>query len=118
MTTDTFSFYVGADVSCRADIATDGLVHIDGKFNGTITGDCNCVVGKSGVVASDMQVRKIVVAGRVEGSVTATERIVLLDGAAIHAELTAPSCDIEFGASVNGNVTIETQAQKQDAAHD
>ena len=100
------SFYVGFNVKCEAHIETDGVVHIEGEFTGSIEGNSNCILGKQSSVSADIAARTVVAAGIFEGNIYASDKISVLNGAHITGSMRAPSCNVECGGRIYGDLVI------------
>ncbi len=91
-----------------------GSLKIDGKFEGEIKTDEELVVGESGKVKTDIDAKRVVVAGTVIGDIRAREEIKLLETGRVLGDIFTPSITIADGVVLNGNITI-TGGNKKDA---
>jgi len=101
--------------------------HIDGtlvgeadvQIHGELTGKVDCsgkvFVAESGKVKALLHARTVVVAGNVEGDVTADEKIELRPSAHLVGNITAPRILIEEGASFEGQVNMHSPDRKKTA---
>ena len=95
----TFSV-IGADVVIKGDIAATADLHVDG----TIEGDIKCaslVQGESSNIHGGVVAESARLAGRVTGSITARE-LVILKSAVIEGDVHYDALTIEQGAQVDG----------------
>ena len=95
----TFSV-IGADVVIKGDIAASADLHVDG----TIEGDIKCaslVQGESSAIHGGVVAESARLAGRVTGSITARE-LVILKSAVIEGDVHYDALTIEQGAQVDG----------------
>ena len=83
-----------------------GDVVITGEVKGTVNCMAHVEVADGGRVGADINARTIVVAGTVEGDVTAEERIELLPTANLRGSMTAPRILIADGATFHGKVEM------------
>ena len=67
----------------RGDLNTQGTIRIDGRVEGQAHRADTIIVGANGVVIGDVEAREIVVAGSIDGNVTADERIELQSAASV-----------------------------------
>ena len=101
---------VGSTVVIKGELTASEEVVIAGRVEGLITVAGHRVVVEAGAhVAGDITAHGIVVAGSVEGSLTAEERIHLQAGADLQGDVSAPRVVVADGAVVNGR--IETVVQ-------
>lgn len=81
-------------------------VMIDGQLAGEIKTSGTVKIGSSGKVKASVRARTILVAGGVEGDLTADERIELEASARVAGNLLAPRILIKDGASLQGSVEM------------
>jgi len=86
------------------DIRSDGIVKIEGRLDGGISGTQQLLVATGGVVVGDIAAGEVVVGGRVEGDIVATARIELQAGGEVRGNLTAPKVVVQEGGVVNGRL--------------
>jgi cytoskeletal protein CcmA (bactofilin family) len=95
----TFSV-IGADVAIKGDIHASADLHVDGKVEGDII--CTSLVqGESSEVHGAVQAESARLAGRVTGSITVRE-LVILKSARIEGDVNYDALTIEQGAEVEG----------------
>jgi cytoskeletal protein CcmA (bactofilin family) len=79
-----------------------GPARIEGRVRGEVLAGGPLWIGETGVVEADLEGDVIVVAGRVEGDVTATSRIEVRSTATVLGGLWAPRLVLAEGSTVNG----------------
>ena len=95
----TFSV-IGADVTIKGDIHASADLHVDGKIEGDIS--CTSLVqGEASEIHGAVQAESARLAGRVNGSITARE-LVILKSARIEGDVNYDALTIEQGAEVEG----------------
>ncbi|TRD11392.1 polymer-forming cytoskeletal protein [Erythrobacter insulae] len=95
----TFSV-IGSDINIKGDISASADLHVDGS----IEGDIKCaslVQGESSQVTGGVTADTARLAGRVTGSITAKE-LVILKTAKIEGDVHYDALTIEQGAQVDG----------------
>ncbi len=80
-----------------------GPARIDGRVRGEILAASDLWVGPTGRVEADLEVRSIVIEGRVEGDVSASERIELRCAGQIRGSLRSPRLVVADGCRVDGS---------------
>jgi cytoskeletal protein CcmA (bactofilin family) len=80
-----------------------GAARIDGTVRGEVLAASDLWVGPNGAIEADLEVRAVVIEGRVEGDVMAGERIELRSSARIRGNVSAPSLAIAEGCVVDGS---------------
>ncbi len=92
----------------------NGSILIEGKFNGDIKTDDQLIVGPTGKVKTDIQAKKVTIAGTLIGNISATEEVSLLHTGKVLGNITTPKLIVEPGVITEGKVTI-TSGQEDDA---
>ncbi len=101
----TFSV-IGSDVTIKGDITASADLHVDGS----VEGDLHCaslVQGESSVVTGGIKAQTARLAGKVIGSITAKE-LVVLKSARIEGDVHYDALTIEQGAHVEGRFAHST----------
>ena len=78
-------------------------LRVDGSIKGRLTVGDSLTVGKEGVIEADIETKKATVAGKVIGTLKASERIVLESSSTLEGDLKTKFLVIEEGAVVVGN---------------
>jgi len=79
-----------------------GPARIDGRVRGEVIAGGPLWIGETGVIEADLEGDTVVVAGRVEGDVTATSRIEVRSSATVLGGWWAPRLVVAEGSTVNG----------------
>ena len=81
---------------------------IDGRVDGQVTtADHHLNIGGNASLKAKLVARVVTIAGAVEGSILASERVRVLAGATVRGHITTPSLLLADGASFNGTVDPE-----------
>lgn len=92
----------------RAGARFDGLLvlhgaaRIDGSVRGRVLGAEILHIGESGCVEARIDAQEVIVAGRIEGDVTASRRVELRPTARVRGRLQAPRLALADGCSFDG----------------
>ena len=97
-----------AQMFVRGDLATEGTIRIDGRLEGSITRSDIVVIGVKASVTGNIVAREVVVAGSVEGNISAESRVELDSGAVVIGDIFAGSILTHEGAQIRGKVVIRT----------
>ncbi|WP_336985224.1 polymer-forming cytoskeletal protein [Altererythrobacter aquiaggeris] len=95
----TFSV-IGSDVTIKGNISASADLHVDGRIEGDIACS-NLVQGEGSEVIGAITAESARLAGRVAGSITARE-LVVLKSAHIEGDVNYDALTIEQGAAVEG----------------
>lgn len=97
---------VAADTVWKGDIASEGSVHVYGRVEGTLTAKEDLWIAEGASVDATLTARRVVIAGNVAGSVSATERFEALPQGRISADVTATTFVVHEGAKLNGQLKM------------
>ena len=105
------STLIGKSVSIRGELSGSEDLFLDGHFEGTIhLAESRLTVGPNAEVIADLDVRDLIVFGRVDGNIQATGRIELRQSAVVNGDIIASRLSIEESASVRGRVELTGNA--------
>ncbi|MEP3052127.1 MAG: polymer-forming cytoskeletal protein [Erythrobacter sp.] len=108
----TFSV-IGSDVAIKGNIAASADLHVDGSVEGDIK--CTSLVqGETSLVTGGITAETARLAGRVAGSITATE-LVILKSAQIEGDVHYDALTIEQGAQVDGRFAPNDRRKAEQA---
>jgi cytoskeletal protein CcmA (bactofilin family) len=101
--------FVGPGTVVEGKIKTEGSIRIDGKLVGDLVAKANAAVGLSGVVEGNLTAQNISLAGKVQGTVTALEKLVLEEKSVMKGDLRAARLVIDEGAMFDGHCSMTAQ---------
>ena len=105
-TIEEFETIIGPHAEVHGRIVIDKGMRVDGKVVGNIEAHPNSTVsvalGSAGQVLGDINAYRVLVAGKVEGNIYATERVELHDGSEVRGDITYGQIGIEPGAKLFG----------------
>jgi len=95
------SFVIKGQVSC------DGDLYIDGQIEGSVDPKGNrLTIGPEGRLKANVNARAVVVRGRLEGNIQASERVDLRQTAVVVGDIVTQSISIEPGAHIKGRIEV------------
>jgi cytoskeletal protein CcmA (bactofilin family) len=97
---------VGAGMTVRGDLETDGVVKVEGTVDGHVKAGTQVLVAKGGVVHGDIETNEAVVGGAVNGAIRAKERVEVQAGASVAGDITTRRIAVAEGASLNGMIRM------------
>lgn len=103
---------VAPSAEIRGDIEFTGGLHVLGTVVGNIsvgTEGGRLVIGESGKVQGEIRVPKIVINGRVEGDVHASEHLELAEKAVIEGNVYYTLIEMVMGAQVDGKLVRQNE---------
>ncbi|MCS6983521.1 MAG: polymer-forming cytoskeletal protein [Leptospiraceae bacterium] len=97
---------IGEGAEFRGEFILPGNLRIDGTFSGRILSDSKVIVGPTGHVKTNIQARQVIVAGRVDGNIYATEAVHLFAKAQVYGDIIAANLIVEEGVIFEGRAKI------------
>jgi len=101
---------IGADSTIKGELVIKGTVRIDGFVEGDIQADW-VVVGESGRIKGNVQARTMVVGGRVEGNLEASEIVEMKDKAQVFGEICTAKLAMSEGALFDGQSSMKKKLE-------
>jgi cytoskeletal protein CcmA (bactofilin family) len=111
---DTTNCIIGEGSIFDGRFYVNGSIMIEGKFQGDIRTDDQLIVGPTGKVKTDIQARKVTIAGTLIGNISASEEVTLLHTGKVLGNIVTPKLTVEQGVITEGKVTI-TSGQTDEA---
>jgi cytoskeletal protein CcmA (bactofilin family) len=102
---------IGPGTVVEGKIRTDGSVRVDGKLVGDLLAKGNAAVGANGIVEGNLSGKSISVGGKVNGTIVASEKLLLENKCAVKGDLRAAKLVIEEGAVFDGHCAMTTPVQ-------
>ena len=104
---------IGKSVVIKGELSGSEDLYVDGQVEGTISLKNNSLtVGPHGQVKASVEAKGVVVQGKLEGNVTASDRVELRKAAIVTGDITTQRISIEEGAYLKGKVDIQGKAEK------
>ena len=97
---------IGEGSEFRGEFKVRDLIRIDGYFKGNITTQGKVLIGRHGVVDTNIQADVVVVGGEVRGSINAKKRVTLLSTCRLFGDIVTRSLLVEEGGIFKGHCTI------------
>lgn len=88
------------------DVHGQGLLKVDGRVEGSITGPRQVIIGRDGSVRGNVEASEVVLAGTIEGSVLNAERVEVQGSAVMHGDIQTRVIVVHEGARLNGVVQM------------
>ena len=104
---------IGQSVVIKGEVSCDGDLCIDGQVEGTIDPKGNRLnIGPNGRVKANVIARAVVVQGKLEGNIQASERVDLKQSAIVVGDVVTQRISIDEGAYIKGSVDIQKEPPK------
>ena len=105
---------IGKSVVIKGELSGSEDLYLDGQVEGSIALKGNSLtVGPNGKVKASVEAKGVVVQGKLEGNVQATDRVELRKSAVVTGDIATQRISIEEGAYLKGKVDIHKAEGKQ-----
>jgi cytoskeletal protein CcmA (bactofilin family) len=109
--------HIGRSVVIKGQLSGSEDLYVDGVVEGTIELQSNSlVIGPNGKVHANVSAKGVVVQGKLEGNIHATDRTELTKTAITIGDITTQRISIEDGASFRGKIDIQKEVAKASSA--
>ncbi len=97
---------IAAGMTITGDVESGGVVKVDGRIEGSVTGARQVLLGQGGTIRGNVVAEAIVIGGTVDGSVSARDRLELQSSAIVNGDIETRSIVVLEGAKINGVVRM------------
>jgi len=98
---------IGKSLTIKGEISGSEMLYIDGHVEGSVSLPGNrCVVGRNGQVGANISAREVVILGKVNGNINATDRVDIRNEGSLTGDVVAQRISIEDGAYFKGGIDI------------
>jgi cytoskeletal protein CcmA (bactofilin family) len=98
--------FVGSSTVVEGKIKTEGSIRIDGKLVGDLISKANAALGGNGIIEGNLSARNVTLAGKVTGTVTASEKLVLEAKSMVKGDIRAARLVVDEGAVFDGHCAM------------
>lgn len=98
--------FLGKNTTFNGTLIFDGLVRIDGNFEGNIKTDDILVIAGSGNVQAEIEAGDVKISGRFDGVINAKNKVELYKPAYVTGTINTPVFKVEEGVVFNGNCSM------------
>ena len=97
---------LSSDVEIKGNLKFSGELTLEGKLEGEINTDGTLHLGESGVINGNLSVSSIIVRGKINGNVTAKDKIEIKSKAEVFGDVRAAKLVIEEGVTFVGKTQV------------
>jgi cytoskeletal protein CcmA (bactofilin family) len=102
--------FIGKSVVIKGELSCSEDLYIDGQVEGTIDPKGNrLTIGPNGRVKANVNACAVVVQGKLEGSIQASDRVDLKQSAVVTGDIATQRISIDEGAYFKGGVNIQKE---------
>src|SRR5579864_5156774 len=107
---------IGKSVVIKGELSGSEDLYLDGQVEGSISLKTNSLtVGPNGLVKASVEAKGVVVQGKLEGNVQASDRVELRKSAVVTGDILTQRISIEEGAYLKGKVDIPGKVEAKAA---
>lgn len=99
---DRIEVTVGPTASFKGDLECDGIVKIDGIYQGSIKTVSNVIVSEQARIDAHIEAQNVSVSGQAKGSIVAKGRLEILSTGKVWADVTVSSFLLDDGGKLHG----------------
>ena len=103
---DTVEVTVGPTANFKGDLECDGIVKIEGVFQGSIRTPSNVIIAQKGRVDAHIDALNVSVSGQAKGSIVARGRLEILSTGRVWADVTVSSFLLDDGGRLHGGLKM------------
>lgn len=104
---------IGKGSKINGNLNVQNSLRIDGLVIGDVHSTDTIIVGKDGEVQGQMKAKQVLLAGKVQGNVLATERVYLESKAVIQGDIKAARLVVDEGAMLDGKCNMADGKSKE-----
>ena len=94
--------FLDAGSELKGDLHFRDTFRVEGRISGRVISEGELHVGEQGFVEAELEVARLVIAGKVRGNVTASDRIVIIPGGRLEGDIQTPCLLLEEGSCYEG----------------
>ena len=105
---------IGKSVVIKGELSCSEDLYIDGQVEGTIDPKGKgLTIGPNGRVKANVNACAVIVQGKLEGNIQASDRVDLRQSAVVMGDIATQRISIDEGAYFKGSVNIQKEAPKE-----
>ena len=105
---------IGKSIVIKGELSCGEDLYIDGQVEGTIDPKGNrLTIGPNGRVKANVTARVVVVQGKLEGNIQASDRVDLKQSAVVMGDIATQRISIDEGVYFKGSVNIQKERPKK-----
>jgi cytoskeletal protein CcmA (bactofilin family) len=93
---------VGPTANIHGDLVCDGIVKIDGVYQGSIKTVSNVIISEKARIDAHVEAQNVSVSGQAKGSIVAKGRLEILSTGRVWADVTVSSFLLDDGGKLHG----------------
>ncbi len=103
---DRIEVAIGPTANIKGDLECDGIVKIEGVYQGSIKTVSNVIITENGRVDAHVEAQNVSVSGQAKGSIIAKGRLEILSTGKVWADVTVTSFLLDDGGKLHGGLKM------------
>jgi cytoskeletal protein CcmA (bactofilin family) len=108
---------IGQSIVLKGELTGDEDLEIEGQVEGNVhLSNHQVTIGANGRLKAEINAKSIVVIGKVQGNLTATERIEIQATGVVQGDVRAPKLNVQEGGVLNGSIDMSGGSKASEAS--
>ena len=103
--------FIGKGADFQGELVVKGTLRVDGLVQGRVNADC-VVLSETGVIKGEVTAERIVVGGKIEGSLRAQGIVEIRATGNVLGDIFANKIAVTEGGEFNGKIEMKTEGNK------
>jgi cytoskeletal protein CcmA (bactofilin family) len=108
--------FIGPDITVEGTVSGSERVVVEGTVKGQINITADLLVGTKARVEATVHARNVTVEGKLNGDISADDRVELVASATVDGNIKAPKIIVAEGAKFRGSVDMGSRVPKDEPA--
>ena len=104
---------IGTGTVVQGKVMTEGSIRIDGTIVGDVDAKANAAIGSSGTLEGNLRAKNVSLAGKVKGTVSASEKLILESRSVLRGDIRASKLVVDEGAMFDGQCSMLTETGEE-----
>jgi cytoskeletal protein CcmA (bactofilin family) len=110
---EEINVFWGKNSLFEGKMTSEGIFRLDGKVQGEIFHHGTLIIGETAVFKGKLEVNALILNGRVEGEVTAKERVEIDSRGKLYGTIFTPILVIQDGGILEGNCRMDMKSDHE-----
>jgi cytoskeletal protein CcmA (bactofilin family) len=97
---------IGPTANFKGDLECDGIIRVEGIFQGSIRTPSNVIITEKGRVDAHIDAQNVSVSGQAKGTIVAKGRLEILPTGRVWADVTVSSFLLDDGGKLHGGLKM------------
>jgi cytoskeletal protein CcmA (bactofilin family) len=116
--TDEINVFCGKSSVFNGRMTSEGIFRLDGKVEGEIFHSGTLIIGETAVIKGKLEVDALTLNGRVEGEVTAKDRLEIHSQGKLYGTISTPILVVQEGGVFEGNCRMGLKSNQESNLED